>query len=474
MDKNIAIEVESKNPDILTQDPTTQAGSTSALIKFIVPSLLGVLLFLTPFVFDGKVTIGMGVLADTAIALTGDYLAEFATLLTVVSVVVTVLFGLFKTKLQSQPGGWIKAQLLHIFAVSPVWTVLRLIGAVFSVMILFKVGPQWVIGDSTGQLMLHELATIIVIYLMFASLLLPLLTDFGFMEFAGTIFRKIFRKLFGLPGRSAIDALASWLGAGTVGVMITAQQYESGYYSERESAVIATNFSIVSVAFCLVVVDYIGINHLFGEYYLAVVVAGIAAAVITPRLPPLSRKKDLYYAASGKQISEHVPPGESMLGWGCKLAMVRAKNAPGPAGLLTKGALNGFDIWFGLLPLVMAIGTFALAIAEYTPIFNYIGAPLVPLLELLQIPEAAAAAPTLVVGFADMFLPAVLGKDIESELTRFVIAGVSVSQLIFMSEVGVLIIKSKLPLNFLELLMIFVLRTLITLPIIAGMAHLLL
>jgi nucleoside recognition membrane protein YjiH len=163
-----------------------------------------------------------------------------------------------------------------------------------------------------------------------------------------------------------------------------------------------------------------------------------------------------------------------MFGWGCKLAMVRAQNAPGPAGLLTKGALNGFDIWFGLLPLVMAIGTFALAVAEYTPIFNYIGAPLVPLLELLQIPEAAAAAPTLVVGFADMFLPAVLGKDIESELTRFVIAGVSVSQLIFMSEVGVLIIKSKLPLNFLELLMIFVLRTLITLPIIAGMAHLLL
>ena len=77
----------------------------------------------------------------------------------------------------------------------------------------------------------------------------------------------------------------------------------------------------------------------------------------------------------------------------------------------------------------------------------------------------------MLVGFADMFLPAVLGKGIESELTRFVVACVSLTQLIYMSEVGVLIIKAKLPLNLLELFVIFIIRTLITLPIIALMAH---
>jgi len=444
------------------------------LLKFILPSVLGILLFLTPFMFDGKVTIGMGVLADTVKALASDYLAGFATLLTAISVLVTLVFNFRKPKADSATLGTVKSHLIHIFHVGPVWTLLRIVGAIFSVMILFQVGPDWIISDATGGLMLHELATVIVVYLMFASLLLPLLTDFGFMEFAGTVFRGFFRAFFQLPGRSAIDALASWLGAGTVGVMITSQQYESGYYSQREAAIIATNFSIVSVAFCLVVVDFIGINHLFGEYYLAVAIAGVAAAIITPRLPPLSRKRDIYDGDTGKQLAEDVPQGQSMFSWGFQLATARARRAPGPVGMLTKGTLNGFDIWFGLLPLVMAIGTFALALAEFTPIFNYIGAPFVPLLELLQIPEAAAAAPTMVVGFADMFLPAVLGKDIESELTRFVIAGVSVSQLIFMSEVGVLILKSKLPLNFLELLLIFLLRTLITLPIIAGVGHLLL
>ena len=129
------------------------------------------------------------------------------------------------------------------------------------------------------------------------------------------------------------------------------------------------------------------------------------------------------------------------------------------------------DIWFGLLPLVMAIGTLAMALTEYTQIFTWLSAPLIPLLEMLQLPEAAKAAPALLVGFADMFLPAIVGKGIESELTRFVIAGVSMTQLIYMSEVGVLLIKSKIPLNLPELFVIFIIRTLITLPIIAVLGH---
>jgi nucleoside recognition membrane protein YjiH len=77
----------------------------------------------------------------------------------------------------------------------------------------------------------------------------------------------------------------------------------------------------------------------------------------------------------------------------------------------------------------------------------------------------------LLVGFAEMFLPAVLAKGIESELTRFVIISVSITQLIYMSEVGILILKTQIPLNFMDLVVVFLLRTLITLPIIAAIAH---
>ena len=96
-----------------------------------------------------------------------------------------------------------------------------------------------------------------------------------------------------------------------------------------------------------------------------------------------------------------------------------------------------------VIPVVMAIGTLALIIAEYTPIFKILGLPFTPLLELLRVPEAKEASQTLIVGFADMFLPTVIGSTIKSELTRLCIACISVTQLIYMSEVGGLLIGSK-------------------------------
>ncbi len=67
-----------------------------------------------------------------------------------------------------------------------------------------------------------------------------------------------------------------------------------------------------------------------------------------------------------------------------------------------------------------------------------------------------------------MFIPAVLASTIESDITRFVIAAMSVTQLIYMSEVGALLLGSKIPVKLWELFVIFLLRTLITLPVIAG------
>ena len=64
-----------------------------------------------------------------------------------------------------------------------------------------------------------------------------------------------------------------------------------------------------------------------------------------------------------------------------------------------------------------------------------------------------------------MFLPALIGASIESELTRFVVATVSVCQLVYMSEVGAIVVKSKIPLGFLNMAMIFLLRTAIALPL---------
>ena len=55
-------------------------------------------------------------------------------------------------------------------------------------------------------------------------------------------------------------------------------------------------------------------------------------------------------------------------------------------------------MWFVILPVVMSIGTIATIIANYTPVFEIIGKPFVPVLELLQIPEAHKASQTILMG----------------------------------------------------------------------------
>ena len=122
----------------------------------------------------------------------------------------------------------------------------------------------------------------------------------------------------------------------------------------------------------------------------------------------------------------------------------------------------------------MSIGTLATMIANYTPVFSLLVNLLFQFLNYCKYQKRLKASETLLIGFADMFLPSILIADAHSEITRFVIGALSISQLIYLSEVGGVILGSKIPVSLGKLFMIFLIRTAITLPIIALMAHLLL
>ncbi|WP_110113468.1 YjiH family protein [Bacillus sp. CGMCC 1.16541] len=458
--------MELKKEEIYSQP--LEKPSASHYAKFIIPSLLGIILFLIPVKVDGKVTIVLGVMADALMGAVGSYIPSI-----MVGVLVIAAMGSLFAKLVQPSFVNNSPMLKSLFQVEWLWVVLRVVGAIFAALTLFEAGPEAISSKFTGGTVLFDLIPVLTLWFFFAALCMPLLLEYGLMDFIGTLVRKVMYPLFKLPGRSSIDAMASWMGSGTVGVLITTKQYEEGYYTQREAAVIATNFSVASIAFSLVIAKFIGIDHMFVPFYFTVVVAGVLTAIICPRIPPLSRKKDEYYGPVGKQIDEAVPAGVSSFQWGLQQAVEKASKADGPKAVIKKAIHNVLDIWLGLIPLVMALGTMALIVAEYTSVFTYLSYPFVPLLSLLQIPEAAQAAPAMIVGFADMFLPAVVGSGIESELTRFVIACVSLTQIIYMSEIGILLLKSKIPVSFLELFIIFLQRTLISLPIIALLAHIL-
>ncbi|WP_199529526.1 YjiH family protein [Pseudoalteromonas sp. bablab_jr010] len=447
---------------------TAHRSDLRTLFTFFVPSLIGVFLFMTPVPIGEAMTIPIAVMAKAVQAWIAPFALGLITSIVCITGILSLVIKLFK------PQPLLKFFIIkHLFDVSWLWLSVRLLGMVFIVLTYTKQGPEMIISGNTGALVLNDLLPVLFSVFVLAGLLLPLLLNFGLLELVGTLLTKVMRPLFGVPGRSAVNCVASWLGDGSVGILMTARQYEDKHYTQREAAIIGTTFSAVSITFCLVVIGQVKLEHLFAPFYLTVCLAGFVAALIVPHLPPLRFKKDLYFDGSEPdKDAESVPEGKTLVSHSLDVALAKARTAPGFAGTVKEGLHNAFDMVFAVLPVVMAVGTFALIIAEYTPIFEYMGKPFVPFLELLQVPEAEAAAQTIMVGFADMFIPSILAAgSIESDVTRFIIAAMSVTQLIYMSEVGALLLGSKIPVNIIELFFIFILRTLVTLPVIVLMAH---
>ena len=435
----------------------------------LLPSLLGVFLFMTPIPAEKGLTIPVAVMANLLKTTLGSWMPYLLAFIVTVSAVLTLGVKLLKPT-QIQSGSFAG----KLFSPGWGWVIVRVLGAVLLLLVLSGQGPAFITSPATGTLVLNDLLPVLLCVFVFAGLLLPLLLNFGLLEFIGTLMTKIMRPIFRLPGRSAVDCIASWIGDGSVGILLTSKQYEAGFYTAREAAVIGTTFSAVSVTFCIVVLGQVRLEHMFLPFYATICTAGLVAAIVLQYLPPLRGKPDTYVDGVDHMRAEGGQFGQtSVFSRAVAHGLHRASQANGFRATLQEGVEAVLDMLFGVLPVIMAVGTLALVIAEHTTVFSILGAPFVPLLELLQIPYAEQAAKSVMVGFADMFVPSILVSEVPNDLTRFVIAALSVTQLIYMSEVGALLLGSKIPVTLLDLFVLFILRTLITLPVIAGMAHLL-
>lgn len=311
--------------------------------------------------------------------------------LSYIIVVILIVSAIMSTYDYFAKPEWIRKNhyLTRAFTTTPLYLISKIIGAVFAVMVVFKIGLEVIISADTGATIVDLCGTLFCIVVAF-SFIMPFLTDCGIMEFLGVIAKPVVRPLFHVPGRASVDLIASWFGASNAAVILTREQYMRGFYTKREAGYIMTNFSLVSIPFCLMVADTMGIANIFPPFYLCICVVGIILALI---------------------------------------------------------------------------------IATYTPFFKWISYPMGMYLKVLGVPEAFAAAPATLVGFTDMFIPALLAVTLTSVKTKFVIGVLSLVQIIYLTEVGTIIIKSEIPLNFWKLLVIFLERTIIAIPLIVLFAN---
>ena len=175
-----------------------------------------------------------------------------------------------------------------------IFTILNLVGmAVAFLMVINKL--PWVLGDSDlVPFLWNSIAVPVGLIVPIGGAFLALLISYGLLEFVGVFMQPIMKPVWKTPGRSAIDAVASFVGSYSLGILITDRVYQQGGYTAREAAVIATGFSTVSAAFMVIVAKTLGLMDIWGLYFTITLIVTFIVA-ITVRIPPLRSIPDDYF-----------------------------------------------------------------------------------------------------------------------------------------------------------------------------------
>jgi nucleoside recognition membrane protein YjiH len=279
----------------------------------------------------------------------------------------------------------------------------------------------------------------------------------------------VMKPIWKTPGRSAIDAVASFVGSYSIGLLITNRVFKEGKYTIKEASIIATGFSTVSATFMIVVAKTLGLMDMWNVYFWSTLIITFVVTAITVRLYPLSKKSDEYVVENPER--NIVREGNIF-----KNAWQEGLEAAGKSGNffdnIKVNLIDGLKMAMGILPTILSVGLLGLILAEFTPVFDVLGYIFYPFTAALQIPEPMLAAKASALEVAEMFLPALLVTS-ASMVTKFVIGVVSVSSILFFSASIPCILSTEIPITLPEILIIWVERTILSIIIAAPIAMLL-
>ena len=356
-------------------------------------------------------------------------------------------------------------------ALQAVFAVLNIAGAVISFLMVIDALP-WVLGDEDlVPFLWNSIATPVGLIVPIGGTFLAFLIGFGLLEFVGVLMQPIMRPLWKTPGRSAIDAVASFVGSYSLGILVTDRVYQKGGYTGREAAVIATGFSTVSAAFMVIVAKQLDLMNIWGTYFAVTLLVTFLVTAITVRIPPLRTIPDEYCAGVEPDPEKPVEGSRFKNAW--REAMLALQRAPSLPQAIWDNLRDGVRMAAAIVPSIMSVGLIGLLLARFTPIFEWIGYLFDPCAWIVQLPEPALGGKAAAMGIAEMFLPATAVADSDSMVLKFVIGVVAVSAIIFFSALVPCILATKIPVKLSHLVIIWFERVALTIVIATPIAHLL-
>ncbi|MBE4909751.1 YjiH family protein [Bacillus luteolus] len=429
-------------------NPDLNKGSN--LVKFFLFSAIGIFMFFIPITIGEKSSIPLDHLV-TWINTT------FSTAVPYYALIVILLGAIYPFYTRT----WNKNKVNTLFSM------FKVVGLVVAIMLVFKAGPEWLFAPSMGPFLYEKLVIPVGVLVPIGSVFLALLVGYGLLEFIGVLLQPVMRPIWKTPGRSAIDAVASFVGSYSIGLLITNRVFKEGKYTIKEATIIATGFSTVSATFMIVVAKTLGLMEIWNVYFWSTLVVTFLVTAVTVRIWPLKSISEEYYNGKGSP-EEVIKKDRLKTAW--RYAMNASQNSPSLVKNIVANLKDGFVMTMGILPSILSVGLLGLVLAEYTPVFDILGYIYYPFTLLLQIPEPLLAAKASAIEIAEMFLPALLVVDAPM-ITKFVIGIVSVSAILFFSALIPCILSTEIPISIPKLLVLWVERTILTLIFATPIAY---
>lgn len=418
-------------------------------MKFVLYSLIGIFMFFTPIDIGGRKTIALDHLVVFFLGI-----PHFKILYGSILVVIGALLPFYRKT-------WNKDRLTLVFSL------LKLLGIPFVFMMVFQKGPDFLMRKDMIPFIYDKIVVPVTTIVPIGSVFLALIISYGLMEFVGVFMQTVMRPVWKTPGRSAIDAVASFVGSYSIALLITNRVYKEGKYTDKEAVIIATGFSTVSVTFMIIVAKTLGIMEIWNIYFWATVLVTFLVTAITARLYPISRKEEKYFQKKEGNREQEVRENRFQIA--LESGLYSCEMAPGIVKNTIQNLKDGILLASNIAPSLMSIGVIGLILANYTPIFTWIGFLFYPFMSLARVPDAMLASKALAMGIAEMFLPALLVTE-SAFATKMIIAITCVSEVLFFSASIPCMMGTEIPISFKEYFIIWfervVLSILISIPVV--------
>ncbi|PTI94781.1 histidine transporter [Staphylococcus simulans] len=424
------------------------------VFKFFICSALGIFVFFVPVTINGTSSIMLDHLV-TLIQTMIPFVAKIAIMMVIIA---GGIYPFWK-------GTWRRNTTEFLFTIS------KVLGVVIGLLIFFNIGPGWLLNEHTGQYVFNYLVIPVGITVPVGGALLALLIGYGLLEFVGVYTQKIMYPIWKTPGRSAVNALASFVASFAVGLLITNKEYKEGKFSKKQAVIIATGFSTVTVAFMIVIAKTLNLMSVWNLYFFVTLFVTAAVTAITVRIWPIKQISEEYYDKPFEEEDISHLKGKEKLHYAWRKAMEAVETSPSILRNIWINFRDSIVMTMSILPSILSIGLICLLLSEYTSIFDYLAYVFYPFTWALQIPDSFIAAKGLAIGITEMFLPSLIVIK-AAMATKFIIAVVSVSTIIFFSASVPSMLSTDIPLKVTDLIVIWFERTIFSLLIVTPIAFL--